>query len=397
MQTIDRVDKTRRLPPRMVEPESVLVAPCATSDCAHFNTIVKPFKDVFDGDVRLVDPSGSRAAIYNHTYRVRVVEALTGMWLSRVTYYVLGRPELAYRSANILVTPQTAKWMQQHLIQGGGTTPNFDDVYQPGDVPPGYDPLDFDPDKVYSGQRFIFISPVATEEITFPEETMVADPLPGVGSQILDILDKVWVGVVGGGVVGAGIGLVEGQTGVVFNLGDVCRNIWDRGPGDMRLASITVEAVGLGAGAVAGAGAKILVFVNCPDEESLNIDEEAKADVELLLECKLPIGAGRHANKLLNDLNELREFVERYRKQYKEIVEVVEKTHERVEWLRRYKPILNFVNESVMEITKGREKTGRPEAFEFSVGTEWGLGLFVGQKAARYRTLRELKRDAGIE
>lgn len=347
----------QRGPPRIVAPELVRVAPCPAADPGAFNTVVKPFKDVFHDPVRLLARNANEAqqAIFGHVYELRVVEALVGMWLSRVTYYVLGSAAAAYDGAFVaLVDRALADGLRQHAATGGSGTPNFPDVYQAGEVPPGYDSTQFDPDQIYPGQRFAILRPA--EEIVFDEGTTVTGFSPSVW-------DGVWVAAIWGAQAEILFGAHDAY-GPVLNVGDIVRY------GELRrFGGICAHGWDVGLGVGASSGATVLIYVNYPSLESLNETTDDGWDWDVAVGAKVPKGASKYAKVLFEAIRSLKHM------------QKFEKTGKKGE-------VIKTAVETLIKNLKGGLPSGGQKLL-ISIPVPFtgpGLNLWVGKKATQYET-----------
>jgi len=343
---------------RIVEPEKVHVAPAHDGDTTSFNLVAKPFKDVFDGVIRLVaaDAAEAGATIFGHAYQLRVVEALLGMWLSRVTYYVLGTPAAAYEETLIgLVEPKIARALQRHAIVGDGSTPNFPNVYQAGDVPPGYDERQFDPDEIYPGQRFFMLR--AAEEVVFDEGATVEARAPS-------FWDEVWVAAVWGAQAELGVGGAHDAYGPVINVGDLLRYHELR-----RFAGLCVHGWTVGLGVGASSGATVIIFMNFSSVESLNATEDEGWDWDVAVGAKIPKGSAKVVRELFELIHGLK------------TVKKFEKTGKKGEAIK------TAIETLVKNLKGGLPQHGKEFRIALPVPfTGPGLNLWVGKKATQYET-----------
>jgi len=168
--------------------------------------VKKPFKDVFNGIVYLQPQPGdigsdaepSQYTWQNRHFSLRIVEAIRGTWLSKITSWIYDQPLKAYDPTVIFIlTEEHAEWFARHASVHQTPMLNY---YQRGDIPSGYDEWVFDPDKIYPGQRFFLLEPIESIHYEPPTPKPKKQTYPS-------FWDGVWVG------------LGEGHSGDFFVIG----------------------------------------------------------------------------------------------------------------------------------------------------------------------------------
>jgi hypothetical protein len=278
---------------QIITPEKLYLGVFPEHDTKSYNTICKPFKDIFNDTIRLkaLNEEQKQLPIFEHTYKVRVIEAAVGMWLSRVTQYILGDAQAAYDETFVgLVEPQIAQALQRHAIVGPGNQPNFPDIYQAGQVPAGYDPQDFNPDIIYPGQRFILIQPV--DRIDFDSTVIKAD---------ISKWDNIWLGAVWGAQADLGIGGAHTTYGGVVSAADLFEHDQLR-----RFSGLSIHGWRLGLGAGVSSGATVAIFINYPSLESLNTYTNDGFSWDVAIGAKIPKGAPKAISQIFKALHSLK-------------------------------------------------------------------------------------------
>jgi hypothetical protein len=268
-----------------------------SDDQESFNTISKPFKDVFNETVLLMARTQHERLmpIFGCRYKIRVVEALAGTWLSRVTWYIRGDAAAAYEPTLVgLLESELAGGLQRHGVVGGGSVPNFPDLYKRGSVPSGYKPAEFNPDVIYPGQRFILIDTLPTEKLTFEEPIIISVPRQ-------NFWQSVWLGIVWGAKGDIGVGGAHHAAGAVMNVGDMLQYEEVR-----RFAGLRVSGWRVGLGAGASSGATLVVFVNYPTIASLNTFVDDGWDWSIALGVSVPRGSPKLVQTLFRYVQDLR-------------------------------------------------------------------------------------------
>lgn len=157
-----------------------------------------PFLIIYDDTIKLVPteserrdyPDGIPPQWWDNIWRLVIVEAIEGTWLSKITSWYLDAPLAAYDHETIgLLHGPAADWLSSHVVDGAvGDKANFPNLYKKGNVPAGYDNWDFDPDKIYPGQRFYMLIEPKIQIVSFSEPLeIVARPR--------SFWDGVWAGV----------------------------------------------------------------------------------------------------------------------------------------------------------------------------------------------------------
>lgn len=346
--------------PKQFLPEKVQVTANALGDKTTYNTVVKPFKDIFNEPIFLVAPgeNNEESIVFGKTYDLRIIEALVGTWLGRVAYYIFGNEEEAYNEAAIALIDKTiAKTLQKRVIIGEGEKPNFPDVYQKGDVPAGYDEDNFNPNEIYPGQRFMIIRPIG--EIIFEEGMVIT-----VESSFLD---KLWVGATWGWSADLGpIGAHTTLPGAICNLGDLKRFGQLR-----RFAGLSIHGWKLGFGLGASTGAAISIFCNYDDITQIN-KYEAGWDFDIAFGGSIVKGALKGITRLFPLIKSLK-GVEMFESIDSNKVKLIE------HWVQ-----------AIIKNLKG----AWPFKGQFNItiplpGTGPGLHFWVGKKVSQIETFEE--------
>ncbi len=150
-----------------------------------------PYRIVFDGMIELIPNSTEvQEPFWNTYFKLIIVEALPGAWLSKITKDFYRKPLAAYDPAVIyLLTKEHAEWLNNHAAENNSAQPNLPNFYQRGDVPRNYDEWNFNPDEIYPGQRFFILEPIKT---TFYDDF---DPMIIEAQTDPGVLEKLWVGI----------------------------------------------------------------------------------------------------------------------------------------------------------------------------------------------------------
>ena len=95
---------------------------------------------VYEGTIRLTNPpQDAHQSYWGKLFRLRIVEALPGAWLSKITDQIYGKPLQAQDPSVIfLYTLQWAEFFDKHAMPQEGDKPSLRDFYKKGNVPGGY-------------------------------------------------------------------------------------------------------------------------------------------------------------------------------------------------------------------------------------------------------------------
>lgn len=146
---------------------------------------------VYEGTIRLTNPpQDAHQSYWGKLFRLRIVEALPGAWLSKITDQIYGKPLQAQDPSVIfLYTLQWAEFFDKHAMPQEGDKPSFRDFYKKGNVPGGYAEELFEPNSIYPGQRFFLLEAIEPSHVETFEPAVVEGTVPP------DIRDSTWVGV----------------------------------------------------------------------------------------------------------------------------------------------------------------------------------------------------------
>ncbi len=265
------------------------------------NAIGATFKLVLEERIRLLHQSGDplnpdRPLWKEGVFLLRIVEALRGTWLSRITEYYKADPISAYhRDVIYLMTRDHASWFARHACFADSypsTTTMITsvyndpaafpdgDLYQRGHVPKRYDEWFFDPDKLRQGQRFYMLE----FEEADPQVVEITKK-PKADTRTPGWTETTWVGV-GVQIQGA---LFLGRwsaEAVVYNLADLRKWIREQ---QVEPRWLALELKGWKGGLGGGGGGNILLLIGTglTYPADFNRDLEYEFDFDLELGAKL--------------------------------------------------------------------------------------------------------------
>jgi hypothetical protein len=227
-----------------------------------------------------------------------VVEAIKGTWLSKITDWYLQRPLAAYNQEVIgLLHQPAAEWLSKHAIKDAvGDVANLPNFYKKGEVPAGYDPWDFDPDKIYPGQRFYLLIEPRTEVISFED----GEPII-IAAHRKPLLKDVWAGL--GESHSGDLFIVGAHSSTVkfYNLSDDWENA--------RYAWVEISGYKFGPGL--GASASVALFIGNGISEARNFDMPSGGwdfDLALGTQLKNVVKTLKNLKKVINTLEEYKKL-----------------------------------------------------------------------------------------